>query len=70
MLNMFLGLGQTSLGWMPSVNFRFRVTNRSKIKYVHFLQNTYGKMAADLNFLETFSLNNCVHFDIRATVLL
>ena len=35
MLNMLLGLWQTSLGWMPSVNFRFKVISRSMVKQVH-----------------------------------
>ena len=64
MLNIFLGQWQTSLGWMPSVHFRFKVTTKSKVKQVHFIQNIYEKMRYGM-----FSLNNCIHFDTRATVL-
>ena len=40
------------LGSMPSVNFLFKVTTRSKVTQVHFIQNTYGKQYG------MFSLNN------------
>ena len=34
-------------------------------KKVHFIQNTYRNMQCGM-----FSLNNCINFNIRATVLL
>ena len=35
------------------MNFRFKVTARSKVKRVHFIQNTYGKMQYGMFSLKT-----------------